>query len=208
MDFDKIGLGVMASGGGSNFQALAEAVQQGKIPQAEIRLLIVNRPAAGALERAKRLGVESMVLEPKDFSDRSGYYARVAEEFGKRRVQLVCLAGFLLKLEPEILRKFPGRILNIHPALLPKFGGKGMYGHHVHEAVLKAGEKESGCTVHLVDDEYDHGPALFQARVPVLPGDTAESLGARVLEQEHRVYPEAVRSMVLKLRGAWKPTGE
>ncbi|MGQ0645133.1 MAG: formyltransferase family protein, partial [Elusimicrobiota bacterium] len=126
-------------------------------------------------------------------------YERIGDELQKRGVELVCLAGFLLKLEPGLIRRFPGRILNVHPALLPKFGGLGMYGRFVHEAVLKAGEKESGCTVHAVDEEFDHGPVLMQARVPVLPGDTPEVLAERVLREEHRLYPEAVRQAVVRI---------
>jgi phosphoribosylglycinamide formyltransferase-1 len=196
---DKTGIGVMASGGGSNFQALAEAAQAGKVPGGEVRLLIVNRPGAVAVERAKKLGIESLVLEPKAFPDRAAFYARAADAFQERGVSLVCLAGFLLKVEPNFIARFPGRVLNIHPALLPKFGGQGMWGHHVHEAVLAAGEKESGCTVHLVDEHYDHGAALAQARVPVLPGDTADALAARVLEQEHALYPRAVADFLNRL---------
>jgi phosphoribosylglycinamide formyltransferase-1 len=192
---DSVGIGVLASGGGSNFQALVEA----SIPRAQFRLLLVNKPDAGALERAKRLGVPSLVLEPKSFPDRASYYERAAEELARRNVSLVCLAGFTLKVEPNFIRRFPGRILNVHPALLPKYGGKGMWGHHVHEAVLAAGEKESGCTVHLVDEEYDHGPAVAQARVPVMPGDTAEVLAARVLVQEHKIFPAAVARAVAEL---------
>lgn len=188
----KTGIGVLASGGGSNFEALART----EIPGAEVRLLIVNKPGAGALDRAKRLGVAAAAIEPRSFPGRAGFYDKVAAEFEARGVSLICLAGFLLKVEPSLIRRFPGRILNIHPALLPKFGGPGMYGHHVHEAVIRAGEKESGCTVHLVDEEYDHGPVLAQARVPVLPADTPDSLAARVLEQEHRLYPAAVAAFL------------
>jgi len=194
-----IGIGVLASGGGSNFQALAEAARDGRIPGAAVRLLIANKPGAGALARAAALGVEALVVEPKNFAERTAYYARLIEEFKKRNVSLICLAGFLLKLEPNFLKAFPNRVLNIHPALLPKYGGAGMYGHHVHAAVVKAQEKESGCTVHWVDEEYDHGPALMQARVPVLPDDTADSLAARVLKEEHKLYPDAVRRVVQDL---------
>lgn len=188
MSIRSIGIGVLASGGGSNFEALVKA----RIPGAEFRLLIVNKPGVGALERAQKLGVESLLLEPKAFPDRAAFYAAAADALEKRGVSLVCLAGFLLKVEPNFIARFRGRILNIHPALLPKFGGKGMWGHHVHEAVLAAGETESGCTVHLVDEEFDHGAVLAQARVPVLPGDTPDALAARVLAQEHVLYPQAV----------------
>ncbi|MBL0249406.1 MAG: phosphoribosylglycinamide formyltransferase [Elusimicrobia bacterium] len=139
------------------------------------------------------------MFDPKTFPDRGACFDAVADALLEKGVRVVCLAGFLLKVEPNFIRRFPGRILNIHPALLPKFGGKGMYGRHVHEAVLAAGEKESGCTVHLVDDEFDHGPAIARAKVPVVPGDTAEGLAARVLEQEHRLYPAALRQFLEKL---------
>lgn len=197
---DTLGIGVLASGSGSNFEALARAIREGKIPGASVRLLVSNKPTAGALDRARRLGVEGRVLDPRDFPTRADYFSRIAEEFDARGVGLVCLAGFLLKVEPAFVEKYRDRLLNIHPALLPKFGGPGMYGHHVHEAVLRAGEKESGCSVHLVDEEYDHGPVLLQARVPVVPGDTADTLAARVLEQEHQIYPQAVRQW-MRARG-------
>ncbi len=195
-----IGIGVLASGGGSNFESLVKA----GIPGAKFRFLVVNKPGVGALDRAKRLGVEALVIEPRAFADRSAFYDAVAGEMEKRGVSLVCLAGFLLMIEPNFIRRFPGRILNIHPALLPKFGGKGMWGHHVHEAVLAAGEKESGCTVHVVDEQFDHGPILAQAQVPVLPGDTPDALAARVLEQEHTIYPETVWKVIRKM-GESKP---
>ncbi|MBK6879645.1 MAG: phosphoribosylglycinamide formyltransferase [Elusimicrobia bacterium] len=196
---DPVGIGVLVSGGGSNFEALVAAARRGEIPRADFRLLISNKPGAGALDRAARLGVPARVFDPKTFPDRGACFDAVADALLEKGVRVVCLAGFLLKVEPNFIRRFPGRILNIHPALLPKFGGKGMYGRHVHEAVLAAGEKESGCTVHLVDDEFDHGPAIARAKVPVVPGDTAEGLAARVLEQEHRLYPAALRQFLEKL---------
>jgi formyltetrahydrofolate-dependent phosphoribosylglycinamide formyltransferase len=194
------GLGVLVSGGGSNFEALARACGEGDIPDTRIHLLISNKPGVGALDRAARAGIESFVLEPKHFSDRTTYFERLAEELKKRGVDVVCLAGFLLKVEPNFIHHFPGRILNIHPSLLPKFGGKGMYGTRVHEAVLSSREEESGCTVHLVDEEFDHGPLLAQSRVPVLSGDTPATLAARVLVEEHRLYPEAVRDFIRGLK--------
>lgn len=194
-----VGVGVLVSGGGSNFEALVAAARRGEIPEAAFPLLISNKPGVGALDRAARLGVPARVLDPKTFPDRAAYFDAVADALEKAGVRVVCLAGFLLKVEPNFVRRFAGRILNIHPGLLPRFGGKGMYGHHVHAAVLAAGEKESGCTVHLVDDEFDHGPVLAQARVPVRPGDTADQLAARVLEQEHRLYPAALRQFLEKL---------
>jgi phosphoribosylglycinamide formyltransferase-1 len=189
-------IGVLASGGGSNFESLVAATRDGRLPDAEVRLLATNKPGAGALERAARLGVESLTLDPKGFPDADAYDEALAGEFRRRGVELVCLAGYLRKVGAPLLRAYAGRLLNIHPALLPKFGGPGMYGRRVHEAVLAAGEKESGCTVHVVDEEYDHGEPLLQSRVPVLPGDTPDALAARVLEQEHRTYPEAVRRWI------------
>jgi len=186
------GLGVLASGGGSNFESLVHACRSGAVPDATVRLLISNKPNVGCLERAVRLGVESRVLDPKGFPDRATYFQTVAHAFMTAGVSVVCLAGFLLKVEPNFLRCFSGRVLNIHPSLLPKFGGLGLYGHHVHEAVLTAGEKESGCSVHVVDEEFDHGPVIAQARVPVLPQDTPDTLAARVLEQEHQLFPKSV----------------
>jgi formyltetrahydrofolate-dependent phosphoribosylglycinamide formyltransferase len=155
-----VGVGVLVSGGGSNFEALVAAARRGEIPGADFRLLVSNKPGVGALDRAARLGVPARVIDPKTFPDRTAYFDALARVLDENGVRVVCLAGFLLKVEPNFVRRFAGRVLNIHPALLPKFGGKGMYGHHVHEAVLAAGEKESGCTVHLVDDEFDHGPRL------------------------------------------------
>lgn len=195
----RIGVGVLVSGSGSNFEALVAATRDGRVPEAEVRVVISNKPGAGALERARRLGVEAAVLEPKDFSDAAAYFSRLADELEKRGAQVVCLAGFLLRVEPVLLKRFPGRVLNIHPALLPKYGGKGMWGRRVHEAVLASGDRESGCSVHVVDEEYDHGPVVLQTRVPVSSGDTPETLAARVLEQEHRLYPEALRKWVQRI---------
>ena len=195
----KISIGVLVSGSGSNLQAILDAVGSGALPDAEVAAVISNKPEAFALNRALKAGVPGLFLDPKDFPDRLSYYERVIRELEERGVGLICLAGFLLKLEPNIVRRFKDHILNIHPALLPKFGGKGMYGHFVHEAVIKAGEKESGCTVHWVDDEFDHGAILLQRKVSVLPGDTPETLAARVLEQEHIAFPEALRQVVRKI---------
>lgn len=185
-------IGVLVSGGGSNLQAILDATRTPLLSFARVVLVISNKPGVLALERAAKAGVEGVFLDPKAFPGRERFYAEVIRRFEERGVDLVCLAGFLLKLEPNIVARYRERILNIHPALLPKHGGKGMYGHFVHEAVIKAGESESGCTVHLVDDEFDHGEVILQRKVPVLPGDTPEILAARVLKEEHRLYPEAI----------------
>lgn len=196
---EKMRIAVMVSGGGSNLQSILDASRTGNLKDlAEVVLVASNKRDAFALERAKKAGVDALTLEPKSFTSRAGFYAALIEEFEKRNVGLVCLAGFLLKVEPNLVQRYRGRILNIHPALLPKYGGPGMYGHHVHEAVLRAGETESGCTVHVVDEEFDHGPVLLQRKAPVLPGDDAQTLAARVLKEEHRLYPEAIEIFIRK----------
>ena len=198
MPEEKIPIGVLISGGGSNLQAIIDAARAPLLERARVAVVISNKAGAYGLERARKACIDALALDPKDFPSRTDYFSRIISELEDRRVRVVCLAGFLLKLEPNIVARYSGRILNIHPALLPKFGGKGMYGHFVHEAVLRAGEKESGCTVHVVDAEFDHGPVLLQRKVPVLPGDTPETLAERVLKEEHACYPEAI---ALLLRG-------
>jgi phosphoribosylglycinamide formyltransferase-1 len=187
-------LAVFASGSGSNFQAILEAVAAGTLP-AEVVLCVSNKPTAYALERAAAHGVPTAVLDPRssEFTGEDDYTARLLETLARHRVNFIALAGYMQKIPVAVVGAFRGRILNIHPALLPRFGGKGMYGKHVHRAVLDAGEGESGATVHLVDEEFDTGPIVLQRRVPVQAGDTPETLAARVLTVEHRLYPEALR---------------
>ena len=189
----------LVSGGGSNLGAILQAQESGALPGIQVVLVLSSKSGVYALERADRHHVESTVVERSWFADEAGFQDTVLQKLVNARVDVVCLAGYLKKLGPEIIRTFRGRLLNIHPALLPKYGGPGMYGHFVHEAVLAAGDKESGCTVHVVDEEFDHGPVLSQARVPVLPGDTPQSLAARVLEQEHQLYPKVIREFCKKL---------
>ncbi len=190
----KIKIGALVSGNGTNLQSILDAMKRGVLKNiAQGVIVISNRPEAYALKRAQEAGVEALFLDSKLFGSRQEYFDMICQELEKREVDLICLAGFLLKLEGNIFKKFSERILNIHPALLPKFGGKGMYGHFVHEAVLNAEEKESGASVHLVDEEFDHGPVLLQRKVPVLGRDTAQVLADRVLKEEHILYPEAIR---------------
>ena len=184
---------VLVSGGGSNLEALLAAKAAGGLPRVDFALVVASKPGVPALERAQKYGVPCRVIERKAYPDEESCQKALEQALVEAGVDLVCLAGYLRKVGANIVRRFRGRILNIHPALLPKYGGAGMYGHFVHEAVIAAGEKESGCTIHLVDEEFDHGPVLAQARVPVRPGDTAEQLAARVLMEEHRLYPEALR---------------
>ncbi len=175
---------VCASGGGSNLGALLQALDQS--PDAQIVLVLGNRPDAGALERGRAAGVPVEVLT--DFRDGPEWLGRLAAH----QVDLIVLAGYLKMVPPAVIAEYRGRILNIHPALLPKFGGAGMYGHHVHAAVLASGDTQSGATVHLVDEVYDRGEILAQAVVPVLSDDTADRLAARVLRAEHQLLPAVV----------------
>lgn len=189
-------IGFLASHGGSNMQAILDACRDGRLP-ADPALLICNNPDARAIERARDAGMPSILLNSKTHPDETARDAAIRDALLDHRVDWVALAGYMRKLGPAMLAAFPGRILNIHPALLPKFGGPGMYGIRVHQAVLAAGESLSGATIHLVDSEYDRGPILAHATAPVLPDDTAESLAARVLEVEHRLYPETLRRLFL-----------
>jgi formyltetrahydrofolate-dependent phosphoribosylglycinamide formyltransferase len=175
---------VAVSGRGSNLQALLDTLTANA--PARVVLVISNRADAGALERARARGIATAVLaDPADGEE----WLRVLEP---ARVDLVVLAGYVKLVPGDVIRRYRGRVINIHPALLPAFGGPGMYGARVHQAVLASGRPDSGATVHLVDEEYDRGPILGQARVPVLPGDTADALASRVLEVEHRLLPAAV----------------
>ena len=187
-----IKIGVLVSGGGTNLQAIIDSCESGYIP-GRVVVVISNRKDAYALERAKKHNIPALFINPKDYRNLDEYSEKIAEELIKKEVDLVCLAGFLLKLSPEFVRKFKNRIMNIHPALLPSFGGPGMYGHHVHEAVIKSGVKITGCTVHFVDEEYDHGPIILQKAVEVKDDDTPEKLAERVLKEEHKIYPEAIK---------------
>ncbi|MFH0982512.1 MAG: phosphoribosylglycinamide formyltransferase [Planctomycetota bacterium] len=186
---ERFRLGVLLSGGGRTFQNLYEVCQSGKLPAA-IAVVVCSKPDAFGLERARRVGVPTVIADRRRLDDAT-FHATVTAALKTAGVDLVCMAGFtaLWRIPPE----FEGRVLNIHPALLPRYGGKGFYGDRVHHAILEAGESQSGCTVHFCDNQYDHGPILLQRTVPVLPGDTVESLAHRVFEQELIAYPEAIR---------------
>ena len=185
-------LGFLASGSGTNMQAILDACRDGRLP-AEPVAVVGNNSLSQALERARRQGIPAFHLSSRTHPDPDALDAAIASVLSRCGADLVCLAGYMKLVGPRTLRTFEGRVLNIHPALLPKYGGRGFYGRAVHEAVLAAGESESGATVHLVDELYDHGPALAQVRVPVLAGDTPETLAARVLEQEHLLFPDTLR---------------
>ncbi|MEO6068651.1 MAG: phosphoribosylglycinamide formyltransferase [Gemmatimonadales bacterium] len=177
-------IAVAVSGGGSNLQALLDTLPPGG--PTHVALVLSNSTKAGALERARAHGVPTAVLVDHGSTDEWLALLR------HHRIDLLVLAGYLKLVPPGVIAAYRGRILNVHPALLPAFGGPGMYGKRVHQAVLDAGATESGCTVHLVDELFDQGEILAQARVPVLPGDTAESLAARVLTAEHQLLPRVV----------------
>jgi len=189
---------IFGSGGGSNAQALLDAMKDPAYP-AEPVLIFSNKAGAGILQRGKDAEVMTVYLDPKGYASREDYDQALVNLLRELKVEVVCFAGYMRIVTPVLVKAFAGKILNVHPALLPKFGGAGMYGHHVHEAVLRAGETESGASVHLVSEGVDEGELLLQARVPVLAGDTAESLAKRVLEQEHHIYPQALRILCEKL---------
>ena len=184
---------VGTKGRGSNMASLITACLSGDVP-AEPALVVSTKPGTPAVLRAQALGVKVAAV-PKD----DDYERNLLELLKEERIDVVCLAGYMFLLPLQVVRAYEGRILNIHPALLPKHGGKGMYGLHVHEAVIAAGETESGCSVHFVSERYDEGEVLLQKRCAVLPDDTPESLAERVLDLEHTAYPEALKMLVERL---------
>ena len=180
-------LGVLISGRGSNLKAIIEAIADDRL-EASIAVVLSNRAEAPGLEHARRAGIETLVLSHKAFATREDYDRAMVHELEDRGVKLVCLAGFMRLLSPLFVDAFPNRILNIHPSLLPKYPGL-----HPQQQALDDGATVSGATVHFVNKELDAGPVVLQHEVPVLPGDTAETLAARILEAEHHLYPEAIR---------------
>ncbi len=188
----KLPIGVLASHGGTNLQAIIDACAAGSL-DAEIRVVISNNSRSLALERAHRANIPTAHLSAGTHPDPARLDAAIADTLASHGVELVALAGYMRKLGPQTLSRYRNRILNVHPALLPKFGGQGMYGERVHAAVIAAGESVSGVSVHLVDEEYDRGPVIAQSEVPVLPGDTPDTLAARILEQEHLLYPQTIQ---------------
>jgi len=179
-------LGVLASGRGSNLQAIMDAITAGRLP-AEVAVVISDNPRAHALERARGAGIPALAVEPARFHDKREYEQAVVDALREHRVELVCLAGYMRLVGETMLAAYPDRIMNIHPALLPAFPGL-----HAQRQAWEYGVRYSGCTVHFVDAGMDTGPIILQAVVPVLPEDTADTLAGRILEQEHRIYPEAV----------------
>ena len=183
-------IGILISGRGSNMTALVDAVQSGEIPDSQVAVVISDKTDAAGMAKAKERGVEALVIE-RAGRKRAEHDAEIAAELKKRGVELVCLAGYMRLLSPEFIHAFPDRIVNIHPSLLPAFKGL-----DAQAQALAAGVAVSGCTVHFVDEHLDNGDIILQREVPVLPDDTVETLSARILEQEHSVYVEAVRRLV------------
>lgn len=180
-------IGVLASGRGSNFQAIIDQIEAGRIP-AKIEILIVDNPEAYAIERAKKHGISYLFINPKEFKTKEAFYEKIRDELLSRGVELVVLAGFMRIVRKPLLDAFPNRIMNIHPALLPSFPGL-----HGQKQAVDYGVRISGCTVHFVDEGVDSGPIIIQAAVPVHPDDTEEILSERILKLEHEILPEAIR---------------
>lgn len=186
-------VGVLVSGGGTNLQAIMDAVDSGKITNAEISLVVSNNPGAYALNRAESRGIPAKCISPKTFENREEFHKALLLELQENKIDLVVLAGFLVAIPPMIVEAYPGRIINIHPSLIPSFCGKGFYGLKVHEGVLTRGVKVTGATVHFVDEGTDTGPIILQKAVEVKQGDTPEVLQRRVMEQaEWVILPKAI----------------
>ena len=186
-------LAIFASGAGSNAKKIVGYFEGH--PFISVSLVASNRQDAGVLDMASLHGIPCLLLEKEKFFRGDGYL----EELRRHRIDLIVLAGFLWKIPAHLIRSYPSRIVNIHPALLPKYGGRGMYGHFVHDAVIAAGEKQSGITIHVVDEQYDHGEHLLQVACPVMENDTTETLYQRIQELEHKHFPETIESYIRNL---------
>jgi phosphoribosylglycinamide formyltransferase 1 len=185
---------IFASGSGSNFQELINRKESSDL-HVDIALLVGNNSSAFAFERARKHSIKSIHIAPSHFQDEKTYASKLLSVLRENRVELIALAGYMKKIPAEVLVAFPNRIVNIHPALLPAFGGKGLYGEKVHQAVLDYGAKITGVTIHFVDEEYDHGPIIFQDTIKVLDSDDAHTLAGRVLELEHASYWKALEGI-------------
>jgi formyltetrahydrofolate-dependent phosphoribosylglycinamide formyltransferase len=196
-------LAILLSGRGSNFEAIADAVVSGRIPNAEIVAIVSDVAGARGLSRARERGLPAFVVEKERLSSRADHEEEILRILEEARPDLVCLAGYMRILSPAFVGRWRGRILNVHPSLLPKYRGLASQ-----RRALEAGERESGCTVHLVDEGTDTGPVIVQKRVRIVPGDTEESLSQRILEQEHEAYPEAIVKVLDELSGARRSAPE
>jgi phosphoribosylglycinamide formyltransferase-1 len=184
---------VLGSGKGSNFQSILDAIRHNIVRNVRVTVVISNNSNAGILEIARANAIPAVHLSQRLFPDEGGFVDALLGTFRQHAVNFVILAGYMKRLHPRVIASYRHRIINIHPALLPRFGGKGMYGMHVHEAVVRQSERVSGATVHLVDEEFDRGAIVLQRQVQLEPNDTAEMVAAKVLEIEHEIYPQALR---------------
>ena len=189
-------LAVLVSGSGTNLQAIIDAIKNKKLEKTEIAIVISNKKDAYALKRANIAEVKNIFLNPKDSKNNLEFDKKLVEIINNCQVDLIVLAGYMKILTEAFVNAFPNKIINIHPALLPDFGGKGMYGKHVHEVVLKSSVKESGCTAHFVTCEVDAGPIIAQRKVSILEGDTVDSLANRVLIEEHKLLIEVIKKVL------------
>ena len=194
-------IAIFASGTGSNAEKIIESslpgnATNGAQPIFKVAMVVSNKPSAGVLEIAGNHGIPTLIIEKEQFFRGNAY----VDELKKAGVDFIVLAGFLWKIPALLVNAFPNRIINIHPALLPKYGGKGMYGSLVHEAVLASGDAESGITIHWVDEHYDNGSIIFQAKCLVLPGDTPETLASRIHDLEHQHYPQVIKKLIAELK--------
>lgn len=183
-------LAIFASGTGSNAQKIIDRFRNH--PHIHISLIVSNKPQAGVLQIAEKEKIDTLIINKEQFFRGDGYVA----ELKTAGIDWIILAGFLWKIPEQLIAAFPNRIINIHPALLPKYGGKGMYGHFVHEAVIAAGEKESGITIHFVDEHFDHGTHIFQERCGIDATDTPETLAGKIQVLEHRYFPKVIEKLV------------
>ena len=183
-------IAIFASGAGSNAQKIIDHFRDSD--RIKVSLVVCNKPGAGVLQIAAKEEIPSLVIEKEKFFRGNAY----TDELKEAGIDFIILAGFLWKIPAALIRAYPGKIINIHPALLPAYGGKGMYGHHVHQAVIDHQEKESGITIHYVDEQYDHGDIIFQAKCPVLASDTADSLAGRIHQLEHQHYPAVIEQLL------------
>ena len=190
-------IAIFASGAGSNAEKIIQhfsANSKNKTPKAIVSLIVCNKPGAGVLQIAEVNNVPTLIIEKEKFFRGNGY----VDELRSAGIDFIVLAGFLWKIPSQLINSYPEKIINIHPALLPNYGGKGMYGIHVHEAVIANKEKESGISIHFVDDLYDHGAIIFQARCPVMENDTSEALAQRIHKLEHEHFPRIIEEVVSK----------
>lgn len=193
-----INIVVFASGSGTNFQAIIDAAENDQI-NGRIRGLITNKQNIQSIERARKHNIPHVFLAPSQFSDQSDYVTALLSQLRGWNTDLIALAGYMIKIPAKVIREYEGRMVNIHPALLPKYGGKGFYGMNVHRAVIENEEIESGCSVHLVTEEYDEGPVLARRKVKVKNSDDASTLAKRILKEEHKLFPEVIAKLANQL---------